>query len=96
MVWVGTTRLLGYSGVGPRMASNFGQPVHGGTTYPVDWHATMSGFPVAAGAWIFDPAGELLVVKPSYKPNWEIPGGVAHEGESPMSPAGGRSWRSWA
>lgn len=66
-----------------QMTLNFGQPAHDGSTYPADWHATMSGFPAAGGALLFDPAGALLVVKPNYKPHWEIPGGIAHEGESP-------------
>jgi ADP-ribose pyrophosphatase YjhB (NUDIX family) len=38
----------------------------------------------AAGAMIFDRSGRLLVLKPSYKPKWTIPGGqIEPEGESP-------------
>jgi ADP-ribose pyrophosphatase YjhB (NUDIX family) len=38
----------------------------------------------SAGAMIFDEAGRLLILKPSYKPKWTIPGGqVEPHGESP-------------
>ncbi|HWF72208.1 MAG TPA: NUDIX hydrolase [Solirubrobacteraceae bacterium] len=38
----------------------------------------------SAGAMIFDPAGRLLILKPSYKPKWTIPGGqIEPDGESP-------------
>jgi ADP-ribose pyrophosphatase YjhB (NUDIX family) len=38
----------------------------------------------AAGAMIFDSAGRLLILKPSYKPKWSIPGGqIEPDGESP-------------
>jgi 8-oxo-dGTP diphosphatase len=40
--------------------------------------------PVSVGALIFDPAGRLLVLKPSYKKGWTIPGGqMGSNGESP-------------
>lgn len=40
--------------------------------------------PASAGALIFDPAGRLLVLKPSYKKGWTIPGGqIDANGESP-------------
>jgi 8-oxo-dGTP pyrophosphatase MutT (NUDIX family) len=38
----------------------------------------------SAGAMIFDRAGRLLILKPSYKPKWTIPGGqIEADGESP-------------
>jgi ADP-ribose pyrophosphatase YjhB (NUDIX family) len=38
----------------------------------------------AAGAMIFDRSGRLLILKPSYKPKWTIPGGqIEADGESP-------------
>jgi 8-oxo-dGTP pyrophosphatase MutT (NUDIX family) len=37
----------------------------------------------AAGALFFDAAGRLLLVEPTYKPGWEIPGGVIEPGETP-------------
>jgi 8-oxo-dGTP diphosphatase len=40
--------------------------------------------PVSAGALIFDRAGRLLILKPTYKGGWTIPGGVMEaDGETP-------------
>jgi 8-oxo-dGTP diphosphatase len=40
--------------------------------------------PVSAGALIYDRAGRLLILKPTYKSGWTIPGGVMEaDGESP-------------
>jgi len=40
--------------------------------------------PASAGALIFDEAGRLLILKPSYKRGWTIPGGqIEGDGESP-------------
>ncbi len=40
--------------------------------------------PVSAGALIFDRAGRLLILRPTYKSGWTIPGGVMEaDGESP-------------
>ena len=36
-----------------------------------------------AGALFFDEAGRFLIVQPTYKQVWEIPGGVVELGESP-------------
>jgi len=36
---------------------------------------------------ITDPAGRVLVVKPTYKPRWELPGGAVEDGESPGTAA---------
>ncbi len=38
---------------------------------------------MASGALIFNDNDELLLVKPSYKDNWSIPGGMIDEYESP-------------
>lgn len=44
----------------------------------------LPGIPVSAGALIFDQAGRLLILKPTYKSGWTIPGGVMEaDGESP-------------
>ncbi|MFE2440810.1 NUDIX domain-containing protein [Streptomyces sp. NPDC059426] len=40
---------------------------------------------MAAGAVFFDAQGRILLVRPSYKPMWEIPGGYIETGESPLS-----------
>jgi 8-oxo-dGTP diphosphatase len=40
--------------------------------------------PASAGALIFDTSGRLLILKPTYKKEWTIPGGqVDPSGESP-------------
>jgi 8-oxo-dGTP diphosphatase len=40
--------------------------------------------PVSAGALIFDRHGRLLILKPTYKSGWTIPGGVMEsDGETP-------------
>ncbi len=42
------------------------------------------GIPVSAGALIFDRAGRLLILKPTYKSGWTIPGGIMEaDGETP-------------
>ena len=45
---------------------------------------TIPAVPASAGALIFDRAGRLLILKPSYKSGWTIPGGVMEaDGETP-------------
>ncbi|WP_128422930.1 NUDIX hydrolase [Frankia sp. EI5c] len=39
----------------------------------------------AAGALFFDEEGRVLLVEPSYKPGWDIPGGFIEPGESPYA-----------
>src|SRR5438105_8627820 len=39
---------------------------------------------VAAGALFVNDAGEVLLVKPTYKPGWDIPGGYVEPGETPI------------
>ncbi len=40
--------------------------------------------PVSAGALIFDRQGRLLILRPTYKSGWTIPGGVMEaDGETP-------------
>jgi len=42
------------------------------------------GIPVSAGALIFAPGGRLLILKPTYKSGWTIPGGIMEaDGETP-------------
>jgi 8-oxo-dGTP diphosphatase len=40
---------------------------------------------VAAGALFFDDAGRVLLVHPTYKDTWDIPGGYVERGESPAA-----------
>jgi 8-oxo-dGTP pyrophosphatase MutT (NUDIX family) len=40
--------------------------------------------PASAGALIFDDVGQLLIVNPTYKAHWTIPGGIMEaDGETP-------------
>ncbi len=44
----------------------------------------LPAIPASAGALIFDGAGRLLILKPTYKTGWTIPGGVMEaDGETP-------------
>ena len=40
---------------------------------------------VAAGALFFDDQGRVLLVHPTYKDSWDIPGGYVERGESPAA-----------
>ncbi|WP_216094307.1 NUDIX domain-containing protein [Jiangella alba] len=40
---------------------------------------------VSGGALVRDTAGLVLLLRPTYKPTLEIPGGVAEAGESPLA-----------
>jgi len=42
---------------------------------------------IGAGVLIRCPSGRVLLVEPTYKPGWEIPGGVVEHGESPSEAA---------
>jgi 8-oxo-dGTP diphosphatase len=45
---------------------------------------TLPAIPASAGALIFDRKGRLLILKPTYKTGWTIPGGVMEaDGETP-------------
>lgn len=53
--------------------------VHGEPPAPA-----VPAIPASAGALIFDGAGRLLILKPTYKSGWTIPGGVMEaDGETP-------------
>ncbi|WP_406088703.1 NUDIX domain-containing protein [Kitasatospora purpeofusca] len=41
----------------------------------------------AAGVLFFDGDDRVLLVKPTYKPGWDIPGGYLHAGETPSEGA---------
>jgi ADP-ribose pyrophosphatase YjhB (NUDIX family) len=55
---------------------------------PVEQYvAGLSRKRMAAGILFRDARGRVLLVEPSYKPNWEIPGGVVEADESPWAAA---------
>ncbi|THJ44724.1 NUDIX domain-containing protein [Candidatus Frankia alpina] len=53
----------------------------------LDDYVARSRKAVAAGCLLLDDAGRVLLVEPTYKPNWEVPGGIAEPGESPRQTA---------
>ncbi|MFV2116754.1 NUDIX domain-containing protein [Micromonospora sp. LOL_025] len=52
-------------------------------TDPATWYANLPAFHAAAGALITDPAGNVLLVKPTYRDHWAFPGGYVEEAEYP-------------
>ncbi len=49
-----------------------------------DGDVAVPAVPASAGALIFDRSGRLLILKPTYKSGWTIPGGVMEaDGETP-------------
>ncbi|NJP35721.1 NUDIX domain-containing protein [Micromonospora thermarum] len=52
-------------------------------TEPATWYANLPSFYAAAAAFITDPAGNVLLVKPTYRDHWAFPGGYIDEGEYP-------------
>lgn len=55
---------------------------------PVDQYvAALSRKRMAAGVLFRDMLGRVLLVEPSYKPNWEIPGGAVEDDEPPWAAA---------
>jgi 8-oxo-dGTP diphosphatase len=47
------------------------------------YHQTLPKKRISAGCLLFDEDQRLLVVNPTYKDTWEIPGGVVERNESP-------------
>ena len=55
-----------------------------GADFPDEELEVLPAIPASAGALIFDSAGRLLILKPTYKSGWTIPGGVMEaDGETP-------------
>ncbi len=51
------------------------------------FYASLPTKRVATGVLITDDLDRVLLLQPSYKPTWEIPGGTVAEGESPRAAA---------
>ena len=49
---------------------------------PQEFYATLARKRVGSGALITDPVGRVLMVEPTYKENWEIPGGAVENDET--------------
>lgn len=50
-----------------------------------EYYASLPRKRMAAGCLFLDAHQRVLLVKPSYKDSWEIPGGVVEEDESPRA-----------
>jgi len=53
-----------------------------------EWAGGLSRKRVAATVLFTDAGGRVLVVEPTYKPRWELPGGAVERDESPWQAAG--------
>lgn len=49
----------------------------------VDYYAGLNKVLAGTGAFITDPSGRVLLVKPNYRDHWGWPGGHIDEGETP-------------
>jgi 8-oxo-dGTP diphosphatase len=47
------------------------------------WLESLPKKRMGAGALFLDEEGQILLVNPTYKPQWEIPGGIVEQNESP-------------
>jgi 8-oxo-dGTP pyrophosphatase MutT (NUDIX family) len=54
---------------------------------PGDYVANLARKRVGAAVLFTDPAGRVLLVEPTYKEYWEVPGGAVEAGESPYDAA---------
>lgn len=52
-----------------------------------DWTATLPRKRMGAGVLFRDGGDRILLVEPTYKPEWELPGGVVEADESPRAAA---------
>lgn len=51
--------------------------------YLAEGNAKQARKRVAADVLLRDPSGRVLLVNPTYKPGWDLPGGMAEENEPP-------------
>lgn len=49
------------------------------------FHESLPKKRMAAGALLFDAHGNLLIVNPTYKEGWDMPGGIVEDNESPAA-----------
>ena len=50
-----------------------------------EYHKMLPKKQVGAAVLFFNPAGEILIVKPDYKDGWLLPGGATDDAESPLA-----------
>ncbi len=48
-----------------------------------NYYETLPQKRMASSVLFFDPTGNILIVKPTYRPYWLLPGGCVEENESP-------------
>lgn len=48
-----------------------------------DYYDSLPKKRMGSGCLFFNQKDEILLVKPNYKPGWEIPGGIVEQNESP-------------
>ncbi|MEU4626589.1 NUDIX hydrolase [Actinoplanes sp. NPDC023801] len=53
----------------------------------LDWTATLPRKRMGAGVLLCDEQDRVLLVEPTYKPHWEVPGGCVEADESPRAAA---------
>jgi 8-oxo-dGTP diphosphatase len=56
-------------------------------TYLAEGNAKQARKRVGADVLIRDEQGRILLVNPRYKPDWDLPGGMAEANESPVAAA---------
>ncbi len=54
---------------------------------PEKYYKTLPKKRMGSGVLFFDEGGQLLILNPTYKDYWTIPGGTVDENESPMQTA---------
>lgn len=72
-----------------RVRDGIGSPLYGGSVASgaEDFYAHLPRRHLGAGVLITDEQDRVLLVQPTYKPNWEIPGGCVEAFESPPAAA---------
>lgn len=53
----------------------------------IRWQNSLPTKRVAAGVLLWDDQGRVLIVKPNYREEWNLPGGIVDEAESPLDAA---------
>ncbi|NKB65796.1 MAG: NUDIX domain-containing protein [Candidatus Latescibacteria bacterium] len=51
----------------------------------MSFYASLPAKRMSANALFFDQAGHLLLVKPTYRDHWHLPGGIVEKDESPQA-----------
>lgn len=57
------------------------------TSANLDYYKSLATKRMGAGVLLLDEQDRLLIVEPTYKQHWEIPGGVVEQDESPLTAA---------